>query len=182
MLRQRDLRRDFVKLHLDHAQRFVVERGDNAGLNRIVCFAIGNNRWRGADGAKHPGLNRRTHDAHRQALQLGHVAHRLVGDEIAHAAAGESDQHDVRFLRHLIDNGFEHIGREHFVPMIVIAKQERQVQKRCSPREGRHVGWRSDGIVDGYTLAHVRKIILLQPEFTVSMQDKINRLAIVFFH
>ena len=179
VLRQRDVRPDFVELHRIQSRGLVLRALDHAGLDRVVDLVVGDHRRLGADRSEHLGLDRRAHDAHREAAKLRHVAYRLVGDQIARAAAGVADDHHVRLFRNVVDDRLEGVGIEHLVPVIEIAEQERHVEQRRGLGERRHVRWRHDAVVDRDALAHVGEIILLQPQLAVAVEHEIDRLAVV---
>ena len=68
--------------------------------------------------------------AHLERLQLLHVLHRLVDEDVARAAAGVADQHHVGLLRDLVGDRLEDVLVEHRVPVREVAEQERRVDER----------------------------------------------------
>jgi hypothetical protein len=136
-------------------------------------------RRRHAGGGEGLRPDRRALHAHLEALHLGQVAHRLVDEDVARAAAGVADQHDLGVLGHLVGNRLQQVGVEHLVPVRQVAEQERRVDERRGLGEGRHVGRRDDAVVDRLALRHVLEVLLLQAEFAVAVQDEVDRLAVV---
>ena len=105
MLRHVDIRSDFVEFHRFDARRFVLARLNHAVLDRVVDLVIRDHRRRHADRPECLAPDRRALYAHLEALQLRHVVHGLVGEDVARAAAGEADQHDVRLRGDFVRDG-----------------------------------------------------------------------------
>ena len=107
------------------------------------------------------------------------AAHRLVDEDVAHAAAGIADQHHVGLLGDLVGDRLQEVGVEHLVPVVEIAEQERRVDEGRRLGEGRHVRRRDDAVVDRLALRHVLEILLLEAERGVLVQDEVDRLAVI---
>ena len=179
MLRHVEVGADFVEFHRLDPRRFILAGGDHAVLDGVVDLVVRDHRGRHAGGGKGLAPYRRALDADFQALHFSEIAHGLVGEDVAGAAAGVADQHHLGLLRDLVGDRLEHVCVEHLVPVIQVAEQERRVDERRRLGKGRHVRRRHDRVVDRNALVHVREIVLLQPEFAVAMQDEIDRLAVV---
>jgi hypothetical protein len=93
-----------------------------------------------------------------------------------------ADQHDVGLLRDLVGHRLQKIGVQDLVPVRQVAEQERRVDEGSGFGEGRHVGRRDDGVVDRLALRHVLEILLLEAERRVTVQDEVDRLAVIFLH
>jgi hypothetical protein len=63
--------------------------------------------------------------------------------------------------------------------VIKIAEQERQVEERSGAGEGRQMRRRHDGVVDRDPLAHIGKVVPLQPQRAVVVEQETDRLAVV---
>ena len=180
MLGHGEIGRHLVELHGLHACRLVLAGTDDIVLDGVVDLAVGNDRRRHAGGRERARPDRRALHAHLEPFDVGQRAHRLVDEDVAHAAAGIADQHHVGFFCDLIGDGCQHVGIQHLVPVVEVAEQEGRIDERRGLREGRHVRWGDDAVVDGFALRHVLEILLLQSERGVLVQHEINRLAVVF--
>ena len=179
VLRHVEVRADFVELHRLDAGGFVLARLDHAVLDRVVDLVVRDHRRRHADGGERLAPDRRALHANLEALHLGEVAHRLVGEDVARAAAGEADQHHVALRGDFVGDRLQRVGVEHLVPVVEVAEQERRVDERRGLGERRHVRRRHDRVVDRDALVHVREVVLLEAELAVLVQDEVDRLAVV---
>src|SRR5262245_2771489 len=179
VLGHREIGADLEEFHLLDAGSLVLARGDDAVLNRVVDLVVGDHGRGHPDRREGAAPDRRALDADLQPLHLGEVAHRLVDEDVAHAAAGIAGQRRVRLLRDLVGDRLEQVGVEHLVPVVEVAEQERRVDERGGLREGRHVRRRHDAVVDGDALVHVGEVVFLQPQLAVAVEHEVERLAVV---
>ena len=140
VLGHREIGTDLEEFHLLDAGGLILAGGDDAVLNGIVYFVVGDHGRRHANRREGAAPDRRALDANLQPLRLGEVAHGLVDEDVAHAAAGIADQHHVRLLRDLVGDRLEQVGVEHLVPVVEVAEQEGRVDERGGLREGRACG------------------------------------------
>src|SRR5438552_1247426 len=173
---------DFVELHRLNARRLVLARRDDAVLDGVVHLVVRDHRGRHADRGEGAAPDRSALHAHLEVLHLGEVAHRLVDEDVAGAAPGVADQHDVGLLRDLVRDRLEQIGIEHLVPVVEVAEDERRVYERRRLREGGHMRRRHDPVVHALALVHVGEVVLLQPELAVLVEHESDRLAVVLLH
>ena len=125
-----EVRRDFVELHLLDARGLVLAGGDHAVLDRVVDLVVGNHGRRHARGLEGAAPDRRALDADLEAFSSCMFLHRLVDEDVARAAAGVADQHDVGLLRDLVGDRLEHVLVEHRVPVLEVTEQKRRVDER----------------------------------------------------
>ena len=175
MLGQGEVRGDLEELHLLDARRLVLACVDHAVLDRVVDLVIGDHGRRHAGCREGAAPDRRALDADLEALQLVHVADRLVDEDVAGAAARIADQHDVGALGDLVGDRLQEVLVEHLVPVREVAEQERRVDERSRLGEGRHVRRRHDREVDRAALRHVLEVLLLEAELAVLVQDDVDR-------
>ena len=102
VLGQVEVRRDFVELHRLDAGRLVFAGRDHAVLDGVVDFVIGDDGRAHADGRERLRPDRRALHAHLEALEIGQVLERLVGEDVADAAAGIADQHHLGLRRDFV--------------------------------------------------------------------------------
>ena len=179
MLGHGEIGRHLVELHGLHARRLVLAGADDVILDGVVDLVVGDDRRRHADRGKRLGPDRRALHAHLETLDLGQRAHGLVDEDVAHAATGIADQHDVGLLRDLVGHRLQEVGIEHLVPVIEVAEQEGRVDERRCLRERRHVRWRDDAVVHRLALGHVLEILLLETQRGVLVQVEVDRLAVI---
>jgi hypothetical protein len=115
-------------------------------------------------------------------LHFGQVADRLVGEDVARAAARVADQHHVAFRVDLVGDRLQRVGVDHLVPVVEIAEQERRVDEWRRLRERRHVRRRHNAVIDRDALVHVREVVLLEAELAVLVQHEVDGLAVVLDH
>src|SRR6266446_551026 len=97
MLRQIEVRRDFIELHRLDPGRLVFAGRDHAILDGVVDLVVGDDRRTHAGGCKRPRPDRSALHAHLEALDIGQVPERPVGEYVADAAARIADQHNLGF-------------------------------------------------------------------------------------
>src|SRR5205085_6348394 len=88
MLGNGEVRSDLVELHLLDTRRLVLARLDDAVLDGVVDLVVGDDRGRHADRRERAAPDGRALHADLQAFQVRHVVDRLVGEDVARAAAG----------------------------------------------------------------------------------------------
>ena len=135
---------------------------------------------RRGDGLEDAGLDRGAHHPDRERLQLLHVAHRLLADDVPDAAPAVADQHHVGLGHHVVRGRLQGVaGRHHLLPVVEVAEQEGHVHEGGLLGEGRHVGGGDDRVVHRQALAHVGEVVLLQPQLAVPVEDEVHRLPVV---
>ena len=182
MLGQIEVRRDFVELHRLDAGGLVFAGRDHAVLDGIVDFVIGDDGRAHADGRERLRPDRRALHPHLEALEIGQILERLVGEDVADAAAGIADQHHLGLRRDLVGDRRQDVGFDDLVHVLDALEHERSIDERRRLGEGRHVGRRDDAVIDRLALRHVFEILLLETERRVLVQREIDRLAVIFLH
>ena len=143
---------DFVELHGFDAGGLVLAGRDHAVLNGVVYFVVRNHRRGHADRRERLRPDRRTLHAHLEALEIGEVLERLVGEDVPDAAAGIADQHHLGLGRDLIGDRRQNIRFDHLVHVLDALEHEGSVDERRRLGKGRHVGRRHNAIVDRLAL------------------------------
>ena len=87
--------------------------------------------------------------------------------------------HDARRFAQVRFERGEGIGRQHCIPMLQIAEQERHIHQRDAFGENRHVRRREDRVIHRNPLIQVSYIVRLDPQLAVKAQVE-RHLAIVF--
>ena len=111
------LRADLEEAHLLDARGLVLAGLDDVVLDRVVDLVVGDDGRRHAGGGEGPAPDGCPLDADAQALQLLEVAHRLVGEDVAGAAAGIADQHHLGPLLDLVRDRLQEVLLQHLVPL-----------------------------------------------------------------
>ena len=182
MLRQIEVRRDFVELHRLDTGRLVFAGRDHAVLDGVVDFIVGDHGRAHADGGKRLRPDRSALHANLETLEIGEVLERLVGEDVADAAARIADQNDLGLGRDFVGDRRQNILLDDLVHVLDALEHEGRIDKRRRLGEGRHVGRRDNAVIDRLALRHVLEILLFEAERRVAVQREVDRLAVIFLH
>src|SRR6266446_2237173 len=148
MLRQIEVRRDFIELHRLDPGRLVFAGRDHAILDGVVDLVVGDDRRTHAGGCKRPRPDRSALHAHLEALDIGQVPERPVGEYVADAAARIADQHNLGF-------GCDFVGDRRQNVLVV-------EQKILSPIAD-EVATKAEVVLIGYAGGGIRNIFANRP-------------------
>ena len=167
MCSQRNVWPNFVEFHLADASRFVFGRINNAGLNGIVDFCIGDDIRRHTEGIEKFCLNWRTHHTDRNILDFSHVRYWLVDDQVTDATSTVSQHQDVGTLVNVVDDRLQHVAGKNLTPMASISVKHRWIEQSRQLRKGGHVRRSCHSVVNRQALVHVGDIVFFKTQLAI---------------
>ena len=176
--------RHFKKAHRLHARGLILTGFDHVVLNAVIDFIIGNDGRRHARRLEGARPDRRALYAHLEPPEFRHIGDALIGEDIAHTAAGIANQHHLGAAFHLIRHRREKVLIQHLVPMLQVTEQKGRIHKGGGAAEGGHMRGGDNAVIHCTTARrHIFEILFFQPQAAVLVQHEIHRArSIVALH